>query len=51
MAYDKQLAVRVRQALTRRAILEERAMFGGVAFMVRGHAKAMEALEQGQGDQ
>ena len=37
MAYEEQLANRVRQALTRRAIFEERAMFGGLAFMVRGH--------------
>ena len=37
MAYDEKLASRVRQALTRRAVIEERAMFGGVAFMARGH--------------
>ncbi|HEU4690980.1 MAG TPA: TfoX/Sxy family protein [Vicinamibacterales bacterium] len=37
MAYEEQLAKRVRQALTRRSAFEERAMFGGLAFMVRGH--------------
>ena len=37
MPYETQLANRVRQALTRRSVVEERAMFGGLAFMVRGH--------------
>ena len=37
MAYDKDLADRVRRILTRRAAAEERAMFGGLAFMVQGH--------------
>ena len=37
MAYDEKLADRVRQALTRRSSVEEREMFGGLAFMVRGH--------------
>ena len=37
MAYDEKLAKRVRQALARRSGLEERAMFGGLAFMLRGH--------------
>ena len=37
MAYDDKLANRVRQALARRSATEERAMFGGLAFMVRGH--------------
>ena len=37
MAYDSKLADRVRRALTRRAAVEERVMFGGLAFMVRGH--------------
>lgn len=36
MAYDEGLANRVRQALKGRA-LDERAMFGGLALMVRGH--------------
>ena len=37
MAYDEQLASRVRQSLTRRSVVQERAMFGGLCFMVRGH--------------
>jgi TfoX/Sxy family transcriptional regulator of competence genes len=37
MAYDEALADRVRQALAGRCQAEERAMFGGLAFMVRGH--------------
>lgn len=37
MAYDERLASRVRRALARRCAVEERAMFGGLAFMVRGH--------------
>ena len=37
MAYDKNLADRVRRALTHRSDIEERAMFGGLAFMARGH--------------
>ena len=37
MAYDETLASRVRRALTRRVVIEERATFGGLAFMVRGH--------------
>lgn len=38
MAYDEELADRVRDALVRAdAELDERSMFGGLAFMVRGH--------------
>lgn len=37
MSYDTELADRVRRALSRRCVFEERAMFGGLAFMVRGH--------------
>ncbi len=36
MAYDEQLAERVREALGRRTIFEERKMFGGLCFLVRG---------------
>lgn len=37
MAYDKTLADRVRRVLARRSDIVERAMFGGLAFMARGH--------------
>ena len=37
MAYDEVLAERVRRALTGRADLSERKMFGGIAFMLRGN--------------
>ena len=37
MAYDQNLADRVRQVLTGRSDVEERAMFGGLAFMAHGH--------------
>jgi TfoX/Sxy family transcriptional regulator of competence genes len=37
MAYDEALAERVRKALATRRDVVERKMFGGVAFMVRGH--------------
>lgn len=37
MAYDEALAQRVQDALARRRDVEEKRMFGGVAFMVRGH--------------
>jgi TfoX/Sxy family transcriptional regulator of competence genes len=36
MAYDEKLAGRVRAALSRRAVVEERKMFGGLAFLVKG---------------
>jgi TfoX/Sxy family transcriptional regulator of competence genes len=37
MAYDEKLADRIRTVLSDRSDIEERRMFGGVAFMVRGH--------------
>ena len=37
MAYDEQLAIRVRRVLAGRRDIEEKAMFGGLAFMARGH--------------
>jgi TfoX/Sxy family transcriptional regulator of competence genes len=37
MAFDERLAARVRRALGQRTDFSERRMFGGLAFMVRGH--------------
>lgn len=37
MAYDEKLAARVRGALAGRRGVAEKKMFGGVAFMLRGH--------------
>ena len=37
MAYDEGLAQRIREALGERAGVDEKRMFGGLAFMVRGH--------------
>lgn len=37
MAYDEELAARVRQLLLEHGDLDERKMFGGIAFMVKGH--------------
>ena len=37
MAYDEETANRVRQALSKHGDFEEKRMFGGLAFMVRGH--------------
>ncbi len=37
MAYDDALAARVRQALSSRADVVEKAMFGGLTFMVAGN--------------
>jgi len=37
VAYDESLADRVRDALSARADLSERKMFGGIAFMVGGN--------------
>ena len=37
MAYDEKLAERVRAALANRDDVVEKRMFGGIAFMVRGH--------------
>jgi hypothetical protein len=36
MAYDEKLAALVRSALAARKVFEERRMFGGLAFLVRG---------------
>lgn len=37
MAYDEELAERVRDLLSLRADVSERRMFGGIAFMIAGH--------------
>ena len=37
MAYDEQLAARVREQLAAEAGLAEKAMFGGVAFLLDGN--------------
>lgn len=37
MAYDEALADRVRKALGKRRDLDEKRMFGGLAFMLGGH--------------
>jgi hypothetical protein len=37
MAYDETMAARVRKALAKRKGVTEKKMFGGIAFMVRGH--------------
>jgi TfoX/Sxy family transcriptional regulator of competence genes len=37
MAYDEELAERVREVLAARSDLSERKMFGGIAFMVAGN--------------
>lgn len=37
MAYDEALAERVRAMLARRRYIEEKRMFGGLAFLRRGH--------------
>lgn len=37
MAYDAELAERVRQVLQRRRGISEKKMFGGLAFLVNGH--------------
>ena len=37
MAFDEQLAARVRRHLADRSDVTERRMFGGLTFMVRGH--------------
>lgn len=37
MGYDERLADRVRRVLASRDDVVEKAMFGGVAFLVRGH--------------
>jgi TfoX/Sxy family transcriptional regulator of competence genes len=37
MAFDEGLAARIRDAVRARAGISERRMFGGLAFMLRGH--------------
>ena len=37
MAYDEALAARIRQALAPRPDIDERKMFGGLAFLLRGN--------------
>jgi len=37
MAYDEALAQRIRQTLRSKRGVTERKMFGGIAFMLRGH--------------
>jgi TfoX/Sxy family transcriptional regulator of competence genes len=37
MAYDERLAERIRTALGRRDDVEEKRMFGGIAFLLDGH--------------
>jgi len=37
MAYDMKLAARIRTALAGRRAVVEKEMFGGIAFMIRGH--------------
>ena len=37
MAYDEDLANRIRELLARQAGVHEKAMFGGLAFLVDGH--------------
>jgi hypothetical protein len=37
MVYDDKLAARVREALSDRRSVTEKKMFGGLAFMLRGH--------------
>ena len=37
MAYDEQLAARIRKALARHEGLTEKKMFGGISFMLRGN--------------
>jgi TfoX/Sxy family transcriptional regulator of competence genes len=37
VAYDEKLAERIREVLKRRRGVSEKKMFGGLAFMVKGH--------------
>jgi TfoX/Sxy family transcriptional regulator of competence genes len=37
MAYDENLADRIRQALSRKKNIEEKKMFGGIGFLVNGN--------------
>jgi TfoX/Sxy family transcriptional regulator of competence genes len=58
MAYDEDLAERVRDALAGRSDVSERKMFGGIAFMVGGNMacgvsgdELMVRLDPGDGEQ
>ena len=46
MAYDEELAARLRVALQHQDGVEEKRMFGGLAFLVHGH---MAVAASGQG--
>jgi TfoX/Sxy family transcriptional regulator of competence genes len=46
MAYDEQLAERIRAVLADEAALTERRMFGGLAFLLGGHM-AVAAIDEG----
>lgn len=46
MAYDEELAARIRAAVAGEGGLDERRMFGGLAFLVHGHM-AVAAIGQG----
>ena len=37
MAYDEELAIRVQEILAEQGEVDERKMFGGIAFMVKGY--------------
>jgi TfoX/Sxy family transcriptional regulator of competence genes len=37
MAYDEEVAARIRDGLATHRAVEEKKMFGGIAFMLRGH--------------
>jgi TfoX/Sxy family transcriptional regulator of competence genes len=37
MAYNEELAIRVEEVLAEQGDVDERKMFGGIAFMVKGH--------------
>jgi TfoX/Sxy family transcriptional regulator of competence genes len=45
MAYDEELADRLRSALSKHPDLTERKMFGGIAFMLGGHMCCGVAME------
>lgn len=47
MAYDTDLAERIRDGLADQPDLTERAMFGGLAFMTRGHMTVVVSGEGG----
>jgi TfoX/Sxy family transcriptional regulator of competence genes len=47
MAYDPELAERLRHALASEPAVTERKMFGGLAFLVRGHMTAVASGKSG----